>query len=113
MTFLAKKIVTARKRHRCFVCQLAIWPGQQYVRTSNVHDGRAYSITEHQLCRRIALRMLRECPWDFHDGYDRLDVAEWLMEQDRSFERIDEIIVWRRLRTNHALYELERRLRAS
>lgn len=61
MTVLRDKLVKARKRHKCFVCGLSIWPGETYRHSGNVYDGSAYTIKEHPECARTGAR--------YHDSF--------------------------------------------
>lgn len=102
--FLAQKTVRARKRHRCFVCGLSIWPGQTYVRSACVNDGSASSFAEHHECRRVAMKMLREDPWI--DGYIGEDVGTYLHECGADTH--DELRVQARKNVAWALHQCRR-----
>lgn len=77
---LATTEPVARKTHTCWVCGPgAIQPGDQYRRTSNVYDGRVYTLKTCLLCADLEMEA-----WGWagetDDGYCEQDVIDWATE---------------------------------
>lgn len=75
---LEDKIVTARKPHRCYLCDKPIAKGEKYLRRSGIEEGEGY----------ITAKMHPECEehtrdWDDGDWetFSRGDLADWIEEQ--------------------------------
>lgn len=79
-TLLSRKVVTARKAHRCSTCAAeAIQPGQTYRREAYVWDGRAYTWVNCQPCAEISSAVFDWAYWpDEGIGTDTFD--EWASE---------------------------------
>lgn len=51
---LSRKRVVARKPHKCFACStIAVQPGDEYTRSSNLCDGRVYSLVTCTACAEM------------------------------------------------------------
>lgn len=69
---------TARKPHRCEMCQGEISPGDAYRRDTLVSDGRVYDCLQ---CRRCDMDDITLAAWEWFDcpgeGVGRDESAEW------------------------------------
>lgn len=79
-TFIREQNPTARKAHACSLCDGLILPGDKYVRTTNVYDGRIFDFLTCRGC--VDGRILhRVDAWSFHDeGVTFDDAMEWARE---------------------------------
>lgn len=77
---LSRSEPVARKTHTCWVCGPgAIQPGDQYRRSSNVYDGRAYTL---KVCLPCADLEMEAWGWagETDDGYGHQDFIDWAIE---------------------------------
>lgn len=77
---LARSETVARKTHTCWVCGPgAIRPGDKYLRSSNVYDGRAYTL---KYCLPCAGLEGEAWGWagETDDGYGPQDFIDWATE---------------------------------
>ncbi len=79
MDLLRTNTQRARKAHCCEVCGYPIEPGTVYQSATYVDDG-IYDWREHRGCGWLGQHMADD--GDYHEGYTRDLVLEWLGEQD-------------------------------
>jgi len=84
---LSKKTVTARKAHRCFACNtVAVQPGDTYVRSNNLYDGRVYSLASCSPCDAL-LHDVFAWAGDPDEGVDSESFMDWALDYRHEDDR--------------------------
>jgi hypothetical protein len=76
---------TARKEHRCYLCEEPILVGSPYVARTGVSDDSIVTFHMHELCNAFTGAEWDEDDWEYHtDGAGfRQSLHEWLDDQER------------------------------
>lgn len=77
---LRRKMVTARKQHRCSLCTHRIRPGEEYERATLIYDGRIGDFLTCNACidDRIPGRVYDY--WGGEEGVNDEDAYEWALD---------------------------------
>lgn len=67
---LADDRPTARKQHRCEVCNGTIAIGERYVRQRGIFDGAAYTWKGHALCATAQIKAHRDLDLPHDEGVE-------------------------------------------
>lgn len=74
MSFQYDKLITARKEHRCDVCEGKIQAGEKYLKRVGTFEGDFYCSKECLACQPIISEYCRS------DSYDEGYCGEWIQE---------------------------------
>lgn len=88
---LGDETPTARKEHRCQLCERTIRPGEKYHRQRNIGDDGPYVFKNCAHCQT----MLPLIDWDWGDGYTYDEFDSWWPERG-SVEQWRLKVGWRR-----------------
>lgn len=92
---LSESKPTARKQHRCSLCNGVISPGETYSRSTNIYDGRVYDFIECGSCVRDRVGSevydWSGCP---DEGYTFEDAYEWAHDSRHTETRGEMARAW-------------------
>ena len=77
-TLQQPKEVKARKKHQCDFCFERISEGENYIKSTHVHDGEVYDWKTHKHCSKLAsdLKMYEDCDEGVTGDYFQEIVAD-------------------------------------
>lgn len=76
MTFQRVTIRTAKKEHKCGICQKKIQPGEKYREYAGKYDGDFYYGKECEPCQAIIIEYMESSYYD-NEGYNEDNIYEW------------------------------------
>ena len=78
LEFFNQSYRTARKEHKCSLCDGVIYIGEKYSRYAGKYDGQMFDHKHHLLCLEI---INQYCLWAEDNEYTNDEVIEWLQEK--------------------------------